>query len=251
MNQEERAARRGEHDDDPGESSTTMNQDEVTRAAGPVSGGAPVLIGLTGPIGCGKSTIGGMLGELGGTVIDADALARDVTAPGQPALAAVRARFGDGVFESSGVLDRAALGEVVFSDPQALRDLEAIVHPGVRTLVEERLEQAHREGDPFVVVEAIKLVEGGLAERCDEVWLIECPAEVQQRRLAGRGMDADDIERRLEVQGDLADQLAQHAQRRIDTSGSLESIRECVEDALADVLAPRFAGPLLGPVERR
>jgi dephospho-CoA kinase len=192
-----------------------------------------------------------MLGELGGHVIDADSLARDVTAPGEPALGAIRARFGDAVFEPSGVLDRAALGAVVFGDESALRDLEAIVHPGVRRLVEERLERARRDGDPFVVVEAIKLVEGGLAQRCDEVWLIECPPDVQRERLAGRGMAEADVERRLAVQGpDLAERLALHADRRFDTRGSLESIRERVEDALADVLAPVWAGPLLGPVDR-
>jgi dephospho-CoA kinase len=215
-------------------------------------GGDPAIIGLTGPIGCGKSTIAGMLGDLGGAVIDADALVRDVSAPGQPTLTAIHARFGDGVIGSSGVLDRAALGEIVFADPAALRDLEAIVHPGVRSLVEERLERARREGDPFVVVEAIKLIEGGLAERCDEVWLIDCPAEVQRERLAGRGMAVSDVERRLGAQGaGLSERLAGHADRRFETSGSKETIRERVEDALADVLAPRFAGPLLGPVERR
>jgi dephospho-CoA kinase len=100
-------------------------------------------------------------------------------------------------------------------------------------------------------VEAIKLVEGGLAERCDEVWLIECPPDVQRARMAGRGMSDEDIERRLATQGaDLAERLAPSAHRRIDTSDSIESIRERVEDALADVLAPRFAGPLFGPVER-
>jgi dephospho-CoA kinase len=218
---------------------------------GPPVGDGPVVIGLTGPIGCGKSTVAAMLGELGGHVIDADALARDVTAPGEPALSAIRARFGGEVFEPSGVLDRAALGEIVFGDPEALRDLEAIVHPGVRRLVEERLERARRAGDPFVVVEAIKLVEGGLAERCDEVWLIECPPDVQRERLAGRGMPEADVERRLAAQGpDLAERLASHADRRLDTDDSLESTRERVEDALADVLAPVWAGPLLGPVER-
>ena len=140
----------------------------------------------------------------------------------------------------------------MFRDEGALADLEAIVHPGVRRLVEERLERVRRDGDPFVVVEAIKLIEGGLAERCDEVWLIECPIDIQRERLAGRGMEMADVERRLATQGaDLADRLATHADRRFDTSGSMESIREYVEDALADVLAPRFAGPLLGPVERR
>jgi dephospho-CoA kinase len=219
------------------------------QTAGP--GLDPAVIGLTGPIGCGKSTVAGMLGELGGAVVDADALARDVTAPGQPALNAIRARFGADVFERSGVLDRRALGAVVFTDPEALRDLEAIIHPGVRALVEERLERAGRDGDPFVVVEAIKLVEGGLAQRCHEVWLVECSIDLQRSRLAARGMEVADLERRLAVQGpDLAERLAGYAHRRIDTSGSMESLRERVEDALAELLAPRFAGPLLGPVER-
>jgi dephospho-CoA kinase len=223
-----------------------------TMGQGMMGGDGLIIIGLTGPIGCGKSTVAGVLAELGGAAIDADGLARDVTAPGQPALNAIRARFGDAVFESSGALDRAALGAIVFSDAAALRDLEAIVHPGVRSLVEERIERARREGDPFVTVEAIKLVEGGLAERCDEVWLIECPSEVQRARLAGRGMAEADVERRLATQGsDLAERLAEHAHRRFDSSGSMESIREHVEDALANLLAPRFAGPIWGPVEHR
>jgi dephospho-CoA kinase len=210
-----------------------------------------VVIGLTGPIGCGKSTVAAMLGELGGVVIDADALAHEVTAPGQPTLVAIRDRFGEAVFRSPGLLDRAALAAIVFSDPAALHDLEAIIHPAVRSIVEARLEQARREGDPFVVIEAIKLVEGGLAERCREVWLIDCPIDVQRSRLTARGMEATDIERRLATQGrDLAERLAAHADRRIDTAGSLESVRECVEDALADVLLPEFTGLPWGPVER-
>ncbi len=214
-------------------------------------GEAPVVIGLTGPIGCGKSTVAAMLGELGGVVIDADDLARDATGPGQPTLAAIQARFGEAVIRPPGVLDRAALAAIVFSDPAALRELEAIVHPAVRRLVEARLDQARREGDPFVAVEAIKLVEGGLAGRCDEVWLIDCPPEAQRARLAERGMSAEDIERRLASQGaDLAERLAPSADRVIDTAGSLESVRECVQDALADVLAPMFAGLPWGPVER-
>jgi len=225
-----------------------MSDDERTDAPG--EGGSPVVIGLTGPIGCGKSTVAGMLGQLGGSVIDADVLAREVTAPGQPALRAIRDRFGDGVFDSAGVLDRAALGAIVFEDEAALHDLEAIVHPGVRSRIEERLARAEREGDPFVAVEAIKLVEGGLADRCDEVWLVECQPAVQRERLAVRGLDPADIDRRMAAQGDLAARLAGRAHRRIDTSGGIDEVRECVEDALADVLAPRFAGPLLGPLER-
>jgi dephospho-CoA kinase len=224
---------------------------EAAPAKEPAPDDGLVVIGLTGPIGCGKSTVAAMLADLGGTTIDADALVRDVTAPGQAALGAIRERFGADVFEPAGALDRAALARVVFADQAALGDLEAIVHPGVRRLIEERLRQARRDGDPFVVLEAIKLVEGGLAARCHEVWLIDCGVAAQRARLAGRGMDEIDIERRLATQGpDLAERLAPHAHRRIDTSGSMESVRERVEDALADLLAPRFTGLPWGPVER-
>lgn len=216
------------------------------------AGGGPVLIGLTGPIGCGKSTVAGMLAELGGVIIDADALAREVTAPGEPTLAPIRKRFGPAVFDPSGVLDRGALADVVFSDASALRDLEAIIHPHVRERVEAAVLGARKAGDPFVVIEAIKLIEGGLAERCESVWLIECSAAQQRARLKGRGMAAADVARRMRTQGsDLAARLAPLADHRIDASASLESLRECVENALAEDLAPRFAGLPWGPVERR
>src|SRR5687768_11105183 len=165
------------------------------------AGGRPLLIGLTGPIGCGKSNIGGVLGELGGTVIDADALARAASAPGGPALAEIRKRFGGAVFDARGELDRAALAAIVFKDAAALADLEHIVHPHVRRLLEAGLEAAQQDHVPFVALEAIKLVEGGLAERCDEVWLIECSEATQRSRLAKRGTAADDVERRLATQG--------------------------------------------------
>lgn len=218
---------------------------------GPEAPAMPVVIGLTGPIGCGKSTVARMLADLGGSVIDADELAREVTAPGEPALSAIRSRFGDGVFEVSGALDRAALATLVFADARALRDLEAIVHPHVRARVEALLERARTEGAPFVVIEAIKLIEGGLARRCREVWVIDCSAADQRGRLLARGLPEADMERRLAAQGpDLAERLARRADRRIVTSGSLERVRERVEDALADVLAPVFPGLPIGPVER-
>jgi dephospho-CoA kinase len=204
----------------------------------------PLLIGLTGPIGCGKSTVGRMLADLGGTVIDADQLAREVTAGGAPTLPAIRARFGDRVFGAAGELDRAALAAAVFGDPVALADLERIVHPAVRELLDARLAAAATDHVPFTVLEAIKLVEGGLADRCDEVWIIECSADTQHRRLVERGSTLADAERRVATQGaDMADRLAtslgqRSRVRRLSTEGTIADTRAVVEDALADALEP-------------
>lgn len=204
--------------------------------------GKPVVVGLTGPIGCGKSTVARMLAELGGTVIDADILARDVTGPGEPTLPEIRARFGDAAFAADGSLDRAAMADVVFNEPTALADLERIVHPAVRRRLEEDLVAAATSDVPFVAIEAIKLVEGGLAERCDEVWLIDCSRATQRQRILERGGDPEDADRRLRTQGEdlvarLAAQLDGHVPyRRLSTDGSVAETRERVEDALADLL---------------
>lgn len=207
----------------------------------------PLLIGLTGPIGCGKSNVGKVLGELGGTVIDADVLAREASAPGGPAVGQIRERFGDAVFDARGELDRAALAQIVFSDEPALADLEKIIHPHVRQLLNAQLEAAERDQVPFVALEAIKLVEGGLAGQCDEVWLVECSEATQRARLAHRGVAADDVERRLRAQGsDLAARLTQALGarggiRHISTEGTLEETRAVTEDALADALEAYLA----------
>jgi dephospho-CoA kinase len=213
-----------------------------------VSEQTPFLIGITGPIGCGKSTVARMLADLGGTVIDADALARQVTGAGEPTLGPIRQRFGDKVFRADGTLDRAALARLVFDDPAALADLEGIVHPAVRRLIDHRLEEAGRDRAPFVAIEAIKLVEGGLAERCDEVWLVECLPTTQRHRLAERKVDPRDAEQRMAAQGeDLAERLAAALEgrvrtRRLATEGTLEQTQSLVEDSLADALAPLVLG---------
>lgn len=219
-------------------------------------------IGLTGPIGCGKSTVAGWLAELGARVVDADEVARGVTPPGSPELAAIVDAFGEGVVLADGALDRAALGRIVFADPAALRLLEAIIHPAVRPRILEQIAAAEREDAAAVVIEAIKLVEGGLASLCDEVWLVSCdPVEQRARlldrgraRLAGRdrgragaaeagaaeaGVDPRaaahikarleaDTEARIAAQGDLVGWLRPHATRLIDTTGSLTESRSRV-----------------------
>jgi dephospho-CoA kinase len=192
-----------------------------------------VRIGITGPIGCGKSTVARWMGERPGVVvIDADVVAREVLEPGGPALDAVVARFGSDLLRADGSLDRAALGRVVFADTAALRDLEAIVHPAVRPRIVAAMDDAEGHGAAAVVIEAIRLVEGGLAALCDEVWLVACDPVVQRARLVGRGSTTDAAAQRIEAQAGLTDRVAPAATRVIDTSGSQAATRALVEDAL-------------------
>jgi dephospho-CoA kinase len=197
-----------------------------------------VRIGITGPIGCGKSTVAQWIGKRPGVlVIDADQVARDVLDRGEPAFDAVVARFGADLVRN-GELDRAALGRIVFADPAALQDLEAIVHPAVRPRIVAEIARADRAGAWAVVIEAIKLVEGGLAAECDEIWLITCQRDVQRERLIGRGSTAIDADQRIEAQGDIAARLARLVTRVIDTSDDLVTVRREAERALEEALRP-------------
>jgi dephospho-CoA kinase len=200
-------------------------------AAATRSGSKTVVIGLTGPIGCGKSTVASWLGELGAVVIDADVVARNVVEQGSPTLAEVAREFGASVIKADGILDREALGHIVFADPKALARLERIIHPAVRPRILAAIEAARLANAPAVVVEAIKLVEGGLAELCDEVWLVTCSPADQRERLQRRGATSADAEQRIAAQGDLVARLTPRATRTIDTGGPITAARSRVRKA--------------------
>ena len=181
-------------------------------------------IGITGPIGCGKSTVAGMLAEHGAIVIDADRLVRAVYGD-EAVRRAVADRFGPDVRAPDGSIDRRALARIVFDDPADLRDLEAIVHPAVRPRILAAIDAADASRAPAVVVEAIKLVESGLAGLCDEVWLVTCDPPIQRGRLRERGVSEDDADRRIAAQRHLRERVEPVATRRIDTSGTLDETR--------------------------
>lgn len=169
-----------------------------------------------------------MLTERGAVVVDADRLAREAVAAGTDAFRAVVERFGPGVVAGDGSLDRRALAGIVFEDPSALADLNAIVHPPVRAAITERL--ALLAGtDAVVVLEIPLLVESGRSYGESAVIVVDCPEDVALRRLVARGMDEADARRRMAAQASRAERLAS-ADIVIDNSGPVEALEPQVAD---------------------
>jgi dephospho-CoA kinase len=178
----------------------------------------PYLIGLTGNIACGKSTVLQELERLGAAVLDADAVAHQSMRPGTPVHTAIVAPFGPDILTPDGEIDRQALGEIVFRDPAALARLEAIVHPAVVAYTEEWLAGLTAE---VAVIDAIKLIEAGIADRCDEVWVVTCPAEEQARRLRTyRGLGEEEAWTRIRAQPPQEEKVVR-ADVVIDNSGPI------------------------------
>ena len=182
-------------------------------------------IGLTGNIGCGKSAVGTMLEALGAEYVDADRIVHELLASGGQAVPAVSARFGAEVLATDGGVDRRRLGAIVFGDPAALKDLEGILHPLVRPEIRRRLTES---GAPAVVLDAIKLIESGLTQLVDSVWVVTCEPVVQRLRLTElRKMTIEEAEARIAAQTPQEEKL-RHANIAINNSGSLESTRQQV-----------------------
>jgi len=190
-----------------------------------------IVVGLTGGIGSGKSTVSALLAERGAVVIDADAITKELQRPGQPVLASIVERFGDGVLTDAGELDRPALAAIVFSDPEALKDLNGLVHPAVGAEIARRME-AERETDHVVVLDIPLLVEGG-RYKVGGLLVVDVDTDVAVDRLVRfRGFQADDARARMARQATREERRAK-ADRVIDNSGDLEHLRRQVDQAWA------------------
>lgn len=192
--------------------------------------GAPVkprrVIGLTGNIGSGKSTVAKMLGELGAEVIDADRVARDVVKPSLPAYDEIVDEFGEGVLAEDRTIDRKALGARVFGDPVARRRLEAITHPRIAMETQRRIGASKA---PIVVYEATLLVENGIHRGLDGLIVVTAPESQQVARVVARdGLRTEEVERRLAAQLPEAQKVAE-ASWVIHNEGSLDDLQKRVE----------------------
>lgn len=194
----------------------------------------PFLVGLTGNIATGKSEVGRILAELGARVVDADKVAHEVMRPGGPAYDAVVQAFGREILADDGSVDRGRLGAIVFRDPEALRRLEAAVHPPTRERVDELVTKAT---EPVVVVEAIKLIEAGMHRDCDEVWVVTAPRPLQVRRLVEhRGMSEAEAALRVDAQPPQ-EQKAARAGRLFVNDGGLDELETSVRQAWQEIKA--------------
>lgn len=185
----------------------------------------PPRIGLTGGIASGKTTVANLFAALGATVIDTDVIAREVVAPGQPALEEIAAAFGDRVLQADGSLDRSALRSRIFASEEDRETLEAITHPRIRA---EALRQADAAGGPYQLIVVPLLVQSPLRGSVDRVLVVDCPEEVQIERLVARDGESEDGARRiLAAQSSRSERLA-IADDVITNDGGLDNLREQV-----------------------
>ncbi len=198
-----------------------------------------IVVGLTGGIGSGKSTVSAMLAELGAVIVDADQIARDLQSPNSAVLASMAARFGDHIIMPDGSLDRAAVAGIVFNDKQALDDLNGIVHPAMQDEIQRQIE-AHRDTDRVVVLDFPLLGENPRLGLVATI-VVDVPVDVAVERLVGqRGMDEADARARINSQVGREDRLAT-ATHVLDNTGDLESLRRQVGELwiqLAEMVEP-------------
>jgi dephospho-CoA kinase len=196
-----------------------------------------LLVGLTGGLATGKSTVSDMLRALGCVVLDADVLAREVVEPGQPALAAIAREFGPEVLQADGTLDRKRLGAIVFADPERRKQLEALTHPAIRDRYLARLaELESQEFEGIVVWDAPVMIEAGGYRHMDRLVVVVTDAATQRARALGRDGDRADAERKIASQMSLAEK-ARLADYVIDNSGDRAATEARTREVHAALLA--------------
>ena len=197
----------------------------------------PLVVGLTGGICTGKSTVSRMLAELGATIVDSDAIAHAVQAPGQPAHAAIVRAFGPAILDEAGRIDRRRLGALVFADPGRRAELEAIMHPAVIAESDRLVRQALAAGARLVVVDAALLVEVGRYRKFPRLIVVAASEAEQLRRLRARnGLGEAEARQRLAAQMPLAEKR-RHAHHVIENSGSLEDTADQVRRLHGELMA--------------
>jgi dephospho-CoA kinase len=195
------------------------------------------LVGLTGGIASGKSTVAKILGRLGAAIVDADVLSREVVAPGHDGWNEIVATFGSEVLQADQTLDRQKLRTIIFNNPEARKKLEAIIHPRVRALAEQRIREHGEAGFVVVVYEVPLLFEGNLQQWLRPVILVACDINVQRQRLQARdGLDAAAAQKHIDAQMSLEEKrrLADYV---IENDGTLADLESKVRAVLAKIQA--------------
>ncbi|MEZ5498592.1 MAG: dephospho-CoA kinase [Steroidobacteraceae bacterium] len=195
--------------------------------------GLPYTVILTGGIASGKTTVSRLFAALGIVIIDSDELAREVVAPGEPALAAIVKRFGSGILDSDGALDRPRLRAIVFADSNARADLERITHPAIRQLMRTRLTAAE---SPYTILAIPLLAETGGRREADRVLVVDCPEELQLRRLMARDGSSEPQARAILAAQASREQRLALADDVIVNDGELAPLRDAVAELHARYL---------------
>lgn len=195
------------------------------------------IIGLTGGIASGKSTVSCILSRLGALIIDADKIAREVVEPGEKALGLIVREFGDNVLKSNGTLNRKALGNIVFNDPKKLSLLNEITHPEIRKRILEYIKRyTSKEENRAIIIDAAVLIESGMHEFVDEVWLVYVDYKTQLSRLMERdNLDLKEAEARIKSQMPVEDKI-KLSHKVIDNTGDIAYTEHQVKKLWTDIM---------------
>ena len=195
------------------------------------------VLGITGGIGSGKSTVSGILRDKGLLVLDADEISRKVTEPGGKAIDAIAEEFGPKAVGAGGVMNRKAVSQIVFSDKKKLDVLSSIIHRYVFEEMEDQLEKEKEKGTKCIVLD-VPIPVTRFTDMCDQIWVVTCDKDVRRARLAKRGLDKEEADRRIEMQMS-DDEYCSLGDFSIDNSWDLESLNDKVEKLIREQLHSR------------